>query len=117
MLLAFLMLIALNAVEHFPFHDTAAKRRLRFVPILLLPMLAAWLLGPLGLLPPGPFSLTAEQQLRVQDGCLAAAMLLPLGLSTTMRGGRRFTLAIGITVFVLTFLIVAVNSVILDRGS
>lgn len=116
-ILAFLLLTALNAVEHFPFHDGEAKRRLRFIPVLLLPPLAAWLLSPLGFLPPGRFALTAEQLLHMQDSCLAAAVLLPLGLSIAMRGGRRFTLVIGVIGVVLTFLIVAVHSVILVPGS
>lgn len=117
LLIAFLLLIALDAVEHFPLHGTAARGRLRFIGLLALPPLAAWLLGPLGLLTPGRFPLAVEQSLQVQDGCLAASLLLPAGLSAVMRGGRRFTLAIGIIGFVLTFLIVAVNSVLVDPGS
>lgn len=116
-LVAFLMLIGLNAIEHFPFHDAMAKRRLRFVAVLLLPPLAAWILGPLGPLTQRLASLATEQLLQLQDACLVGAVLLPPGLSIAMRGGRRFTWAIGIIGLVVTFLIVTVNTALIDPGS
>lgn len=118
-LAAFVVLIILNAIVFFPGTDDAhvnapARHRLPVLAVLALPWIVAILCGPLGFVATSADPARRTWMILLQDGALAGGLLLPLLLLPAMRGGRRFTLAIGMLNLVLTFLVTAASTLIID---
>lgn len=114
-----LMLIACAsmAVVCFPHHDQAARKRLLWLILLLLPLAAAIGFGPFVI---DHHTLSADQRRRMvtlQQAMLGGYVVLPAVLLPFMRGGRLFAAAVGAAVAIVGFAIAAVSILIIDPGS
>jgi hypothetical protein len=114
-----LMLIACvsMAVVCFPRHDQAARSRLLWLLLLLLPLAGAFGFGPFvidhhALSPDARRRMIALQQVMLGGYAVFPAVLLPF-----MRGGRLFATAVGAGVALVGFAIAAVSILIIDPGS
>ena len=95
-----------------PSEEPAARQRLPLLIVLVLPWIAALVAGPLpddftyGGVPPPDWMIPTQYAL------LIASAILPLVLMPSMRGARRFTMAVGIFNLSLT-LFVTVSSILI----
>ncbi len=109
---AILGLIILGATAFLPSKVSPARRRLPLLTVLVLPWIAALGAGPLlddftygGAPPP-------DWMIPTQCALLIASAILPLVLMPSMRGARRFTMAVGIFNLSLT-LFVTVSGILI----
>ena len=109
--------LAVVAWRVFPASDAPARRRLPMMGLLALPWLASIACGPLGRLAPPPAASEVGHDLLLQNGLLAASVILPFAVAPMMRGGRRFTAAIGLLNACVTLIAVAASDLILAPGS
>ncbi len=111
-LVVILGLITLGATALLPSVESAARQRLPLLIVLVLPWIAALVAGPLpddftyGGVPPPDWMIPTQYAL------LIASAILPLVLMPSMRGARRFTMAVGIFNLSLT-LFVTVSSILI----
>lgn len=112
-MVAILGLIILGATAVLPSEESAARRRLPLLTVLVLPWIAALVAGPLlddftygGAPPP-------DWMIPTQYGLLIASAILPLVLMPYMRGARRFTIAVGILNLLLTLFVTVLGILIL----
>ncbi len=111
-LVVILGLIILGATALLPSEASAARRRLPLLTVLVLPWIAALGAGPLlddftyGGAPPPDWMIPTQLAL------LIASAILPLVLMPSMRGARRFTVAVGIFNLSLT-LFVTVSGILI----
>lgn len=111
-LVAILGLIILGATAFLPGEESPARRRLPLLTVLALPWIAALVAGPLlddftyGGAPPPDWMIPTQYAL------LIASAIMPLVLMPSMRGARRFTMAIGILNLSLT-LFVTVSGILI----
>lgn len=115
-LVVILGVITLGAIAFLPDEESPVRRRLPLLAVLLLPWIAALGTGPLlddftyGGAPPPAWMIP------IQCALLIASAILPLVLMPIMRGARRFTLALGILNFSLTFFVTVSGVLILSPG-
>lgn len=119
-LLAFafvLLMFALNAARFFPPRETPARRRLQLLLVLALPLAAATISGPMGLVGKPADPIDAARLVLFQNACLAAAVILPIPLLFIMAGGRWFTVVVAALGMIVTFFVVAANLLAIAPGS
>lgn len=111
-LVVILGLITLGATALLPSEEPAARQRLPLLIVLVLPWIAALVAGPL----PDDFTYGGapppDWMIPTQYALLIASAILPLVLMPSMRGARRFTMAVGIFNLSLT-LFVTVSSILI----
>ena len=111
-LVVILGLITLGATALLPSVESAARQRLPLLIVLVLPWIAALVAGPL----PDDFTYGGgpppDWMIPTQYALLIASAILPLVLMPSMRGARRFTMAVGIFNLSLT-LFVTVSSILI----
>jgi hypothetical protein len=110
-------LLLVAAVLTFPPRGAPGRRLMPLLALLALPPIASVALGPLGFLATSADPARQERLELIQNLCLAAAAVLPLLLLPAMRGGRRFTLAIGALFLGATFLIATISLFRIAPGS
>ena len=113
----FVVLMLLNAVRYFPRPGTPVRRRLPFLAALAMPWIISILYGPLGLVELSANTAQRAWMIEAQWSLLAASAILPLLLLPFMRGGRSFTIVVGILNSVATFFVTLTAIIINMPGS
>lgn len=113
----FVILMLLNAVRYFPGAGAPIRRRLPILAALALPWIISILYGPLGLVDLSASTAQRSSMIEVQWSLLAASAIFPLLFLPFMRGGRGFTIIVGILNFVTTFFVTSTAIIINLPGS
>ncbi len=113
----FIVLLLINAVRYWPRAGAHVRRRLPLLAFLALPCIVSILYGPLGFVEVSWHQAQREWMVQLQGWLLAASAILPLLLLPVMRGGRGFTVVVGILNFVVTFLVTSTAIIINMPGS
>jgi hypothetical protein len=113
---AFVVVMLLNAVRFFP-RRGLVRRRMPLLALLAVPWIISILYGPLGLVELSADPAQREWMVQFQGWLLAASAILPLLLLPVMRGGRSFTIVVGILNSVATFFITSAAMITNMPGS
>lgn len=100
----FVVVMLIAAVRLFPPPGAPVRRLLPLLALFSLPWIISILCGPLGFVEVSWHQSERDRMIQFQGWLMAAGGILPLLLVPFMRGGRGFTVVIGLLNFVFTFL-------------